>query len=175
MMIKSALRPATWLLASGFVFALGTMSPAHADSLPAKGKLFSDWIVDCEKPADKKEICFLSQEQRTKEKNERVVKMSIGKFGPKEEMMMVTILPLGIAVQVGAALKVDAKDQVNMVVQQCTGEGCVATMMLDKSMVDGLRSAHDIKVGIMPFGGSQTVVIALSSIGLNEAMKAMHY
>ncbi|CAK0750824.1 hypothetical protein WCLP8_2150003 [uncultured Gammaproteobacteria bacterium] len=166
-----------------FVFALiavitvvvGGGGNGQAETAPEKGKVFGDWIVDCETPKDKPQICFLSQEQTQKEGGGRVLKFSLGKLGPKGEVMVVAILPLGISLPAGAALRIDAKDQKPMILQQCTGEGCVATMVLDKATVDALKAAKEMLVGILPFGGTQTMVINVSVKGLTGGMTYMKY
>lgn len=174
-------KPRTRLVSTAVVLVgaiaamLASTGVSRAETPPEKGKAFGDWVVDCEQPKDKPAVCFLSQEQTQKEGGGRVLRLSLGKLGPKGEMMVVAALPLGISLQAGAALKIDGREQKQIVLQQCTNDGCLGTLVLDKATVEALKAAKEILVGVMPFGGTQTVVIPASVKGLTGAMAFMKY
>ena len=141
---------------------------------PLHGKVFKNWVVQCETaPNSQKESCFATQSQISAENKARILKFSVGPFGPKKEWVAVAILPLGIALSKGVAFRVDEQPQVRMQLQQCTNEGCVASVALDKKHLASMKTGTVLNMGMVPFGSSKTLVINVSLIGFSAAMSTL--
>ena len=152
---------------------LSLLAAFPAPAAPQAGQTFGDWAVECERAQDGKEKCFLSQSQLLKESNARLLKASIGHLGPKGEPMLVLLLPLGVDLRAGIALKVDDRPQVPVVFQHCVADGCIGALLLDPPTLAVLRGAKRIQIGMMPYASAQTVTVEVSPKGISRGMDAL--
>ncbi|MBP2316712.1 invasion associated locus B family protein [Azospirillum soli] len=155
------------LTALSVLAAFPVLAASHA------GKTFGDWAVECERAPGGETRCFLSQTQLLKESNARLLKTSVGYLGPKEEPMLVLLLPLGVDLRAGIALKVDDSPQLTLVYQQCVQDGCMAAVPLNGPTLAALRKAKRIQVGMMPYASTQTMTVNVSPNGLASGMDAL--
>jgi invasion protein IalB len=153
--------------------ALPLLAALPALAAPQPGKTYDDWAVECEQTPAGDSSCFLSQTQLLKQNNARLLKASIGYLGPKRQPMLVLVLPLGVDLRAGIAVKVDDVPQISLPYQQCVQDGCTAALPLDARTLAALRKAKRIQVGMMPYGGKQTVTIDVSPNGLERGMDAL--
>jgi invasion protein IalB len=165
-------------LAALLLLAPGPASAAQKSGAPTAGpptagQAFDDWAVECERAQDGTERCFLSQSQLLKESNARLLKASIGLLGPKGEPTLVLLLPLGVDLRAGIALKVDDRPQVSVAFQRCVQEGCVGVLPLDAATLAAMRGAKRIQVGMLPYAGQQAVTVDVSPRGLARGMDAL--
>ncbi|WP_207462139.1 invasion associated locus B family protein [Azospirillum sp. SYSU D00513] len=140
---------------------------------PQPGKAYDDWAVECEQTPGGENRCFLSQTQLLKENNARLLKASIGYLGPQDQPMLVLVLPLGVDLRAGIAMKVDDAPQISLPYQQCVQDGCTGALPLDGPTLTALRKAKRIQIGMLPYGGKQTVTIDVSPNGLARGMDAL--
>ena len=155
------------------LFFINNQARDSIETLPIDGAVFGDWVFKCEHTADSSDICFLSQEQHDPNTNALVLKLSVGKLGPQKEKLVVAMLPLGVDLRVGAALRIDQNDQLPMITQQCRPEGCVATLAVTDQLVKTLNAAKEIIVGAVPFGHDQAILFTVSVKGLNDGLEAI--
>ncbi|MBF0460766.1 MAG: invasion associated locus B family protein [Magnetococcales bacterium] len=150
----------------------GYADPAKpsASTNPLHGKVFGSWEIACEASPDSQEKCYATQNQISVEKKVRVLKFSVGRLGAQGEWVAVAILPLGISIPGGVAFKVDDDPQVSMPLQQCTGDGCVAALLLDKKVLASIKAGKVLHVGMMPAGGTKTMEIPVNLDGLSAAL-----
>lgn len=153
------------------VLSLVAALPALAT--PQAGEVFGDWAVECEPAPDGESHCFLSQSQLMTETKARLLKASIGYLGANQEAMLVLVLPLGVDLPAGAAVKVDDGPQIPLAYQQCVQDGCISVLALDDATLASLRQATRIQIGLMPFGSGQTMTAPLSPDGLARGMDAL--
>jgi invasion protein IalB len=147
---------------------------SSAVAAPQQGKVFGDWIVDCEtRQDDHTQKCFVSQTQTTKDGKGRLLKFSVGHLGAKGETVAVAILPLGIYLPAGAAFKIDQGPQVSMVLQACTAEGCAAGIALDDKTLAAALAGKTLAIGFIPAGSRQTVSVAVSLKGFRPAFASL--
>jgi len=152
--------------------ALSTIAAQPALAAPQAGKTFGDWAVECEQtPTGNR--CFLSQTQLLKENNARLLKASIGYLGPKNQPTLVLVLPQGVDLRAGIAMQVDDAPQISVPYHQCVQDGCSGALPLDGPTLAGLRAAKRIKIGMLPYGGKQTVTMDVSPNGLAHGMDAL--
>lgn len=153
--------------------ALSLLAASPGLSAPQAGETFDDWAVECERAPDDRDRCFLSQSQFLKENNARLLKASVGYLGPEDEPILVLLLPLGIDLRAGVALKVDDGPQLSVTLQHCTQGGCTGAFPLDGPAVAALRAARRIQVGMMPYASTQTVTVEISPKGLARGLDAL--
>ncbi len=147
---------------------------APTSNNPLHRKTFEKWITECElSPDGKSEKCFASQTQVSKEHQQLILKFSLGRFGSKDEWAAVAILPLGISIPAGVAFKVDEGEPVTMQLQQCTGNGCLASVLLDKNLLTSIKKGKMLSVGVLPFGFPKPLGIPVDLQGCSAAVSAL--
>lgn len=151
--------------------ALAAASPVLA--APKAGDTFETWAVECEQGGAGESHCFLSQTHLMAGNKARLLKASLGYLGPKQEPMLVFLLPLGVDLRAGVAMKIDNQLQLSLAYQQCVQDGCIGTLALDAPTVAALRTAKRIQVGFRPFGSQETMTVDLSPAGLARGMDAL--
>ncbi|MBF0095851.1 MAG: invasion associated locus B family protein [Magnetococcales bacterium] len=154
--------------------AQGTADKPPTSNNPLHRKVFEKWITECEvAPDGKAEKCFASQTQVSKDHQQLILKFSVGRFGNKDEWAAVAILPLGISIPAGVAFKVDDGEPITMQLQQCTGNGCLASVLLDKSLLTSIKKGKMLSVGVLPFGFPKTLGIPVDLQGCSAAVSAL--
>ncbi|WP_162937617.1 invasion associated locus B family protein [Indioceanicola profundi] len=159
--------------AASALMTLSLFAAGSARAAPPAGTTFDDWAVECETGPDGATRCFLSQVQLLRENNARLLKASVGYPGPAAEPFLVLLLPLGVDLRAGIALKLDDAPQISLAYQQCLQEGCTAALQLDGQTLAALRKAERIQVGIKPYGSAQIMTIKISPEGLARGMDAL--
>lgn len=152
---------------------LSLLAALPALAAPQPGEIFDDWAVECERAPGGEDRCFLSQTQLLKESNARLLKASIGYLGPGDEPILVLLLPLGVDLRAGIALKVGDGRQLSLEYQQCAQDGCTAALPLDGPTLAALREAGRIQVGMVPYASRQTMTVNVSPNGLARGMDAL--
>lgn len=148
------------------------MGARSAQAKPESGKIFDDWVIECEN-VENDQRCYASQNVIVREKNKRILKISVGPIGPKGQNLLVAVLPLGVSIQAGAAYKIDDHQQVSLVIQHCIAEGCVAGAPLDADSIKALQAGKTMTIGVIPFGTPQTVTLPVSLKGLSAALSSL--
>ncbi|WP_130469955.1 invasion associated locus B family protein [Candidatus Magnetaquicoccus inordinatus] len=152
----------------------GQAGKPRTSTNPLHRKVFDKWITECEmSPDGKSEKCFASQTQISKEHQQLILKFSVGSFGNKEEWAAVAILPLGISIPAGVAFKVDDAEPIFMQLQQCTGNGCLASVALEKNVMTAIKKGKILSVGVLPFGFPKTMAIPVDLQGFSSAVAAL--
>ena len=157
----------------GALLALPLLQAAPAAAVEA-GKSFGDWQTECEAAPDGPPRCFLSQTQfivdeKTKAKS-RLIKLALGYFGPNGQGVMVVVLPLGVDLRAGAALRVDDGTPMALTFQQCLQDGCVANMALDDKTVAALKKSKKAQIDLKPYNGAQAMAITVSTKGITDGI-----
>jgi invasion protein IalB len=147
--------------------------PAPAPKKPEAGKLYDDWGIECEAAPDKTEKCFISQSQHQNPGGQRIVYFRVGHLGPKNEVVAIVSLPLGIDLQSGVMLKFEPGPQVPLTMQMCEPGGCRGVATLDAAAQKALREAKAINIVMLPFGGDKALQINISVKGLPAAFAAL--
>ncbi|MBF0186054.1 MAG: invasion associated locus B family protein [Magnetococcales bacterium] len=138
------------------------------------GKVFGKWEIVCEMPSGReREKCYANQNQISTENKVRVLKFSVGRLGAKDEWVAVAVVPLGISIPTGLAFKVDKNSQMSMQLQQCTGEGCVAVLVLEKQVLTTMRAGKVLHVGMVPFGSKKTLEIQVDLNGFSAVLEPL--
>lgn len=169
------MRFAARLLLPVLVIAAPMIVSLAVQAKPERGKVFNDWVVDCEAAADGKESCFISQTQTMQQQQQsgRLIKVSVGYIGPGGKPAMVAILPLGIWLPSGAAYQIEGQAQKPLPLQRCLNEGCIASAELDEAALGQMRKANTLTIGIKADPSGQTIVIPVSLKGFDAGLKSL--
>lgn len=158
------------LLGMAVLASFGVLTSA-AQAKPEKGKIIEDWGIVCEGEG-KTEKCFAQQVQTSKEGG-MLLTTAIGYIGAKNELTMVVLTPLGIALQNGVAYRVDDHPQASLSLQQCTQHGCQAVTLLSEATLKTMTTGKAMVVGMKPYGGTEPLLLPVSLKGLTAIMAAL--
>lgn len=84
---------------------------------------------------------------------------------------MITIIPLGIAVDQGVTIG-GGRDFRTLPIATCTPEGCIAEAAFDPISLDLFASQSDVTVSFLPYQGDEKLDVLLPLAGLQEALMA---
>lgn len=147
--------------------AIATLTPGGAQAAVKDGQQFGDWIARCDATG---KICRVMQMQ-VADGGARLFEISLGKIGPKGELGVITIVPLGVRIPPGVAFQADGK-QTNMPILQCMPNGCQAGIPLDDAGLKALEKTKNFMLGMQDASG-KTVTMAISTKGLSDAIQAI--
>ena len=99
--------------------------------------------------------------------------IKIGALGEGKELYAIIMLPLGLSFQSGVIMQADGGESTPLTIQTCTNDGCRSVAPVSNDLLWGFREGKVIKVGFIPFGGTQTVVVEASLTGFTAAYKAL--
>ena len=160
--------------------ALAAMSTAWSIAAPAAAaaepQKFGDWLLRCEARGEGQgELCYLSQTLNYSKGNVSgmLLDIKIGALGEGKELYAIIMLPLGLSFQSGAIMQADAGESTPLTIQTFTNDGCRSVAPVSNDLLWGFRQGKVIKVGFVPFGGTQTVVVEASLAGFTAAYKAL--
>ena len=148
-------------------------APAAAAAEP---QTFGDWLLRCEARGEGQgELCYLHQTLNYSKGNVSgmLLDIKIGALGEGKELYTIIMLPLGLSLQSGAIMQADGGESTPLTIQTCTNDGCRSVAPVSNALLWGFGEGKVIKVGFIPFGGTQTVVVEASLAGFTAAYKAL--
>jgi invasion protein IalB len=173
--------------------APGTQAPAPSTQAPAPGatrlgrtttappppsqpglevRQFQDWTVRCGQPATGgPEACEMVQ-QRQDDQGQIVLFVAVGKLPNTDNPGMLIILPLGIELPPGAALKVDQGEEAPAQIRRCVRAGCEVELLLEPDILTRLKSGTEANIlfQIVDEQGRRTVGVPFSLLGFTAAL-----
>jgi invasion protein IalB len=163
------MRYVKWLAALAIASSLA--SPALA-AAPKDGDKSGDWSFVCPKTDDKKAASCQLVQVLTIEKDGqkgRLLQLTLAPQADKS-IIMVALLPLGLHIPSGVAVKVDEQTQRPMILQRCTNAGCEAAMKVDDAMLAEMKKGAALRVGFNTDSKGNTMVAPASLKGLTDAL-----
>ena len=149
-------------------------APAAAAAEPQK---FGDWFLRCEARGEGQgELCYLHQTLNYSKGNVSgvLLDIKIGALGEGKELYTIIMLPLGLSFQSGVIMQADGGESTPLTIQTCTNDGCRSVARISDDLLWGFREGKLLKVGFVPFGSTQTVVVEASLTGFTAAYKALN-
>ena len=154
-------------------------APAPA-GFAARGQAFGDWVIACAGGRQKQaRRCFARQIQVLKSQDggeagkRRLIDARVGFLGAKGQAAFVAMLPLGVYIPAGVALRIGEQDPIPLRLEFCTRMGCRAVTMLDDATLAALQGAAELAVRFSPGFTGKVASIRLSPKGLADAMKVL--
>ncbi|RTK93961.1 MAG: invasion associated locus B family protein [Rickettsiales bacterium] len=171
--IKKAIYTLIGLTIVTTLFIFSKLNIANGSKID--GKKFEDWMVSCA-PADEKtktpEICVLNQQldMTQDDKKQPIALFQIGYFGPKKELKIIEILPLGVRLEAGTSI-INSK---NLIAPgkyvTCLSTGCQSVAVITDNDLKLMLSSAENSVAFMNIDGQQ-LSLPLSIKGLKEGLE----
>lgn len=186
---KRAGLPATGEVSEDILMRLDTEAAARTTGDPAapappgfaaNGQAFGDWMIACAGGQQRQaRRCFARQVQMIKSQaggeagKRRLIDARVGFLGPKGQAAFVAMLPLGVFIPAGAALRIDERQPIPLRLEFCTRMGCRAVTVLDDATLAALLGSTELAVRFSPGFTGKVASIRLSPKGLADAMKVL--
>ena len=121
------------------------------------------------------DVCYLHQKLNyTKgDVSGVLLDVKIGAFGDDDNLYGLFFLPLGIDLTSRAIIGVDAGEPTSLIIQTCVKEGCRSWALISDELLWSFRKGNILKVGFVPFGRTETIVVEAPLKGFTAAFKAM--
>jgi invasion protein IalB len=145
-----------------------------ASAAKKDGKKFRDWTVTCsyaDQENKKLETCALTQQIDIvqDEKKQRAALFHIGYYGPKKELRLVAILPLGVSLEAGTSIVSSKKFIAPGKYVTCLASGCQSVAYVSEEDLKILLSNEESSMACMNLEGNQ-ITFPLSTKGLKEGL-----
>ena len=134
----------------GAALACGpAQAQAQAQAPQAPGKLdmtqVEDWQVRCS-PVASPSPCDMFQEMANKDRNQRILAISVAYVPSVDRYALTIAVPLGISIPRGITLQSDSYTTPAFRYRRCDRDGCYVEAPVDKSVIEGLaKSSPDGK------------------------------
>lgn len=120
--------------------AVVTVAPPAAGEPPVRST-HGDWQIRCDTPAGaQNEQCVLMQFVTAEDRENVGLTVIILKTADKQAKIMRILAPLGVLLPSGLGLKIDSTDMGRAGFVRCLPNGCVAEVILEDKLLEGLRS-----------------------------------
>ncbi len=146
-------------------------SVAHAK--PADGDRFGGWVYECEALSASKTVCAFTYTVVTEDGASRILKLSFGKLGQKDEFVLVALLPLGIYLPAGVHGKIDNGETFELVMRTCTTLGCEAMILVDPKLRWKMKAGKDLFIEFTARPGAKPITLPVSLNGISAGLDAM--
>ena len=155
------------------LLAAAVLTGAQKAAPARQGDRFGDWTLACEAPGPARIRCAAVQELTLEDGAARILRLTLGRLGARGEMALVALLPLGIYLPSGVALKVDGGRQIPMRMQTCARAGCEAALRVDAALLAALKRGRTLFVGFKGGPEAGTVTVPASLAGISRAIAAL--
>jgi invasion protein IalB len=120
--------------------AVVAVAPPAAGEPPVRST-HGDWQIRCDTPAGAQdEQCVLMQFVTAEDRDNVGLTVIVLKTADKQARIMRVLAPLGVLLPSGLGLKIDAADMGRAGFVRCLPNGCVAEVILEDQLLEGLRS-----------------------------------
>lgn len=134
----------------------------------AISETYGDWTVKCLVDNGTR-LCTLSQTLLSKDTSQQVFAIELLPRDGKAEGNM--LVPFGLKLDAGAALKLDGKDLEQARFSTCTAQGCLLPVSFPTSVTDTLGKAKMLTVTVQNIGNGQAVVFNVPLNGFATALE----
>jgi invasion protein IalB len=146
---------------------------AMAQTPDVMQETYRDWVVRCQiVPAadgvSPTRLCEMAQELSQPETGQRVLTVAL-QSGPDEQAGLTLITPFGLRLSAGVAIDIDAVRLIQIAFRTCLPQGCVATEVLDKELIDRLTAGTIATAMITSDEGGPPIAIEVSLNGFAAA------
>lgn len=135
-------------IAAGLSLALALILAAMSGGGPALAQgvvrsAHGDWQMRCETPPGARaEQCALVQNVAADDRPNVTLLVIALKTADNQNRLLRVVAPLGILLPAGLGLRIDDRDIGRAGFVRCLSTGCIAEVVMDDSLVDGLRKGQ---------------------------------
>lgn len=158
-----------WLAVAGLL----SMAPGSASAAPQNGQVFKDWVVKCEGGEGQSERCYIVQNIVITQTGQRLLTFTAGYIGADSGPVAHLLLPLGMYLPAGVALKVDSGEQFKAPVIICSANGCEASLSLDDDLLPQLKNGLVAQVAFLDGTARRQITISVSLKGFTAAFNSL--
>jgi len=152
--------------------ALELAAPGRA--APDKpGNRFGDWLYECRTLNKNNNFCVLTQTAVTTKGKKLVMKVTLGRYGPAQQLTLVALLPLGIYLPAGVVGRIDNSRPFNMTVRTCTAQGCEAILKVDPKLRWIMKTGRKLYIGFTARPGAKVLALPFSLAEVWLGMQAI--
>ena len=157
--------------------ALGLVSifvAAEASAQENPGTAYKDWTVHCNEQAIRQVTggCLMTQFAIDKETSLPVMQIQVAYAPDANDPVAVIILPLGVLLQPGVALRVDGNPAIRLPFGWCLNDGCRVRLPLDQATLKQFRAGDGGVIGFRVIGG-QDRALPFSLSGFTAALASL--
>lgn len=168
----------------GFSPAVAQTAPAPGQGAPGQGtpgqggravpnqtrEQVQDWVVRClEAQAGQPKRCEMVQVLTDRNSRREVLVMVVGYVDRKPHPQAVFVLPLGVLLPPGVALKIDQGAPRTIGYRHCEPQGCIAPWQMTEVDLGALRAGTTLTVSVNDHGG-KLVDLPVSLKGFTAAL-----
>lgn len=154
----------------GWLVATNTFADDSTPETPER-TVYGDWFTLCAKSID---VCTMNQVQYAERDGQRsqVLHVHISKNADNTFFMQM-ILPLGVLLPPGVAMRVDQGEEFKMPYQICIPKGCIVATQLTKGRMQALQKGNEALIGFRPIGTDKIALIKVSLQGFTKASEVV--
>lgn len=159
--------------AFGFAATLAALSASAVPAAPLPGgastlqETYQDWTVSCQ-TQNETTACVIRQDQSSAQTRQRVLTAEL-RNGGDGKVDGVILLPFGLDLAKGAALKIDEADGPKLAYSTCLPQGCLAPVHLDARQTAALKKGETLNLSATALSPSQPVAFKISLKGFGAA------
>ncbi len=159
---------------SSFFLILSFTISTATFAAPVSGKKYKDWTIGCEKldESSKKQLCHTFLNVTNKESKKPVMQVAVGYLPGQNNPQVLITLPLGVMLVPGLEFSGGTMKPVRIPYSVCTPNGCTAGLILEKEMVNKLKSGDKGKVKFASVQ-NQVLEIPFSLSGFTAAFNSL--
>jgi invasion protein IalB len=165
-------------VASAFLFITSVFAEEAKKEETAKADSGTEivemgWQKRCaDKKSEEAKKCEIFQRLAIKKSDMRVAEFAIGFPEKKDTARGVVVLPLGILLEPGVAMKIDDGKPFVFKARYCVNAGCFSYINLDKSILDSMKKGKLASFFFKTAEG-QDVNLIMNLTGFEKAMKGI--
>jgi invasion protein IalB len=147
--------------------------PAGAQQNGTVKSTHGSWSIICDTPPGSSvEQCIMMQNVVAEDRADLGLSVVILRTADRKAEIMRVLAPLGVLLPTGLGLYVDKKDNGRAYFKQCFADGCYAEVILEKPLVDTLRTGKEATF-IVFATPEEGIGIPVDLAGFGEAFDAL--
>ena len=159
------------LLALVAVFAGAVLAvPAQAGDI--HGKVFKDWVGQCETAPDGREFCYILQRLQRNGTENTLMITQVGYHLETDEALVVFHLPAVLDANEKLLFKTDDNDVIS-INYRCQDGQCRGGFQLDKRMLGEFRRGRQGLVGFTNEADGEQILFPVSLMGFTAGFKSL--
>jgi len=155
---------------------LAAALPAAAQQPENGPEFFGDWGYRCAAPEAEAETaprqCEIFQTLITSEGEQQLLHFAIGYVAEVERPVGVLVVPLGVTLPPGIAVRVDEEEPMEFDYNRCDQQGCRIELLIGEDLIEQMRAGNQMVVAIVN-GQGERIGIPVSLIGFTRAITTL--